>query len=58
VVISHALLTWIRAGLRSWRATRANVANLYVFSLSCAKYVVATGKMLYGDPPPTIMVKS
>jgi hypothetical protein len=58
VVISHAWLTWIRAGLWSWRATRANVAILYVFSLSCAKYVVATGKMLYGEAPPAIMLKS
>jgi hypothetical protein len=36
----------IGVGQLRWRATRAKVLNLYVFSLSCAKSVVATGKML------------
>jgi hypothetical protein len=32
---------------------------VYGFSLSCAKYVVSTGKMSSGEAPPlVIMVKS
>jgi hypothetical protein len=57
LVISHVLLTWIRAELRSWRATRTKMANLYAFSLSCAKNVPASGKMLFAEAPPTVMVK-
>jgi hypothetical protein len=54
----HFVWGRIRAGEPRWRATRANVVNLYAFSLSCAKCVVATEKMLYEEAPPTIMVKS
>jgi hypothetical protein len=45
-VICYAVWACIQRGQLCWRATRAKVVNLYVFSLSCAKSVVATGKML------------
>jgi hypothetical protein len=56
--ILHSLLTRILAGQPCWRATRAKVVKLYAFPLSNAKNVVATGKMLYGEASPVIMVKS
>jgi hypothetical protein len=57
-VILHLSLTGIRRGLTRWRATQAIVVNLYTFSLSYAKNVLATVKMLSGEAPPVIMVKS
>jgi hypothetical protein len=54
----HFVWGRIRAGEPRWCVTRANVVNRYAFSLSCAKYVVVTGKMLYEEAPPTVMVKS
>ena len=40
------LLTRIREGQRTWRATRAKVANVYRFSLSDAKNVAPNLKLL------------
>jgi hypothetical protein len=34
------------------------MVNLYAFSLSCAKNVVPTGKMLSEEVPSVIMIKS
>ena len=52
------LLTQIRAGQRTWPATRAKVANVYRFSLSDAKNVSPNLKMLSQESPLVIMIKS
>ena len=57
-VISHGLLTRIRAGVMCWRATRAKVVISYQISLSASKIVVSILKMLSQEVPSIIMVKS
>ena len=52
------VLTRIRAGQRTWRATRAKVVNVYRFSLSDAKNIAPNLKMLSQESPIVIMVKN
>jgi hypothetical protein len=57
-VIFHARLVAIQRGLLRWRATPARVVNLYPNRNIEGKKIIDTVKVLIGESPTVIMVKS
>ena len=56
--ISRALLTHIHAGVRGWRAMRANMIFSYDFSVCANENVLTSVKMLFEEVPFVITLKS